>query len=101
MRAAWLLFLFVGGVSGADKWLLMARHGECTEIAKLGSRIPELAQARDPYAFVKLMRQKGHAASADEMPASGGRAVEVRVPERNLAMVFATRELCEKLSAKP
>jgi hypothetical protein len=97
----WLLLFFAGGAWGADAWLLMERHGDCVEIAQLGRRVPELADAPDPYALVKLMQQKGYAASAQEMTASGGKAVEVRVPARNLAMVFVTRELCEKLSAKP
>jgi hypothetical protein len=54
--------------------VLRSRHGECTEIE--------------------------HAATADEMPVIKGRAVEVRVPDRNLAMVFATRELCRTLAGK-
>jgi hypothetical protein len=79
----------------------MSRHGECTEIDdRVRRRIPELAEAPEPHGFVKLMRQKGHAATAAEMPVSKGRAVEVRVPDRNLAMVFATRELCRTLAGK-
>ena len=78
----------------ADQWFLMARHGECMEIDAVRKRIPDLTN--DPYSFVKLMREKGLAATAAEMPGTRGKAVEVRVPERNLGMVFAARELCRE-----
>ena len=80
----------------AEPWFLMARHGECVEVQSLKRKVPELGSTGDPYSFVDRMRQAGHAAVATEMPGTAGKAVEVRVPERGLAMVFARRELCQE-----
>jgi hypothetical protein len=77
-----------------EQWFLMARHGECMEIDAVRKRIPDLTS--DPYSFVKLMREKGLAASSAEVPGTRGKAVEVRVPERNLGMVFAARDPCRE-----
>ena len=78
----------------ADQWFLMARHGECMEIDAVKKRMPDLTN--DPHSFVKLMREKGLAASSVEVPGTQGKAVEVRVPEKSLALVFAARELCRE-----
>jgi hypothetical protein len=85
-------------VLAQERWYLMARHGECLELESAQRRIPELAEAKDPHAFAQRMRQKGHNASAKEMVP--GKAVEVRVPERELAMVFARRELCQSVEKR-
>lgn len=83
----------------------MARHGACAEIAQLKRKVPDLGHANDPYAFVKLMRQKGYAASLTELAAPKGKApkgkaVEVKVPEKDLFLVFVTPELCRSVTAK-
>ena len=81
-----------------ERWYLMARHGECFELEAMQRRIPELAVAKDPYAFVELMKQSGHSATAtDVVP---GKAVEVRVPAREFAMIFATRDQCRSLEKR-
>ena len=79
-----------------EQWLLMARHGECTAIEALKRKVPELGDVNDPDSFVKLMRQGGHTTTAAEVPGSGGRAVEVKVPDRGLSLIFARRELCRE-----
>ena len=81
-----------------ERWYLMARHGECFELEAMQRRIPELAEAKDPHAFVQRMKQKGHSATAQDVVP--GKAVEVRVPERELAMVFARRELCKEIATR-
>jgi hypothetical protein len=84
--------------SAQERWYLMARHGECFALEDMQRRIPELAEAKDPYAFVERMKQKGHAATTkDVIP---GKAVEVRVPERELAIVFAKREMCQSVEKR-
>jgi len=85
-------------VHAADEWLLMARHGECFEIDKLERKIPELEGVKDPHSFVELMRKRGHVARVTEMPGLSGKAVEVNVPDRELGIVFVTREVCQRLS---
>jgi hypothetical protein len=99
MRLAVAAALLLASTAYAqERWYLMARHGECFELADMQRRVPELAEARDPHAFVALMKQKGHAATAkDVVP---GKAVEVRVPERELAMVFAKREMCQTVEKR-
>lgn len=92
-------FLLVATPSLAqERWYLMARHGECFELEAMQRRIPELADARDPQAFVQRMKKNGHAATAkDVVP---GKAVEVQVPERELAMIFTRRELCRSIEMR-
>ena len=99
MRAmALAAMLLASAVAAQERWYLMARHGECFELEAMQRRIPELAEARDPQAFVQRMKKNGHAATAkDVVP---GKAVEVRVPERELAMIFARRELCHSIEKR-
>ena len=95
---ALIVFMVLPPAMAQERWYLMARHGECFELEALQRRIPELAEAKDPYAFAQRMKQKGHAASTQDVVA--GKAVEVRVPERELAMVFAKRELCQSIEKR-
>jgi hypothetical protein len=84
----------------ASQWMLMSRHGECVEIETLRRRIPDLGAVGDPYSFIKLMRQRGHQVSSNEVPQGRGKAVEVKVPEKELSLIFVAPELCEKAGAK-
>ena len=83
------------------QWFLMARHGECMEVEGLKRKVPDLSDIKDPYSFMKFMRQKGHTVTAGEMTAVQGRAVEVKVPEKNLFLIFVTTELCQNSLAVP
>jgi hypothetical protein len=99
MRAGLVLLALVACTAhGQERWYLMARHGECYELEVMQRRIPELEEAKDPYAFVERMKQKGHGATATEVVP--GKAVEVRVPARELGMVFARRELCKEIASR-
>ena len=77
------LFLFLGEAISlaASEWLLMSRHGECTDIASLTRKVPDLGEIRDPSAFVQLMRDKGYQVTVNEVETSTGKVVEVKVPE--------------------
>ncbi len=96
--------VFLGGVSSVavlgQQWLLMARHGECMEVGTLKRKVPDLGEINDPYSFVKFMRQKGHTVTSAEVIETKGKAVEVKVPEEGLSLVFVTPELCQKSGAK-
>ena len=84
-----------------QQWFLMARHGECMEVEGLKRKVPDLADIKDPYSFIKFMRQKGHTVTFSEMTEVKGKAVEVKVPEKDLFLIFVTAELCqEALSAR-
>jgi len=93
----------MGAALAADagsQWMLMSRHGECAEIASLKRRIPDLGDVRDPDSFAKLMRERGHQVSSSEIPESKGKAVEVKVPEKELSLIFVVPELCKKTGTK-
>lgn len=90
------LFVFAGSPgSASDKWFLMSRHGECHEIHVLKRKVQDLGDIRDPYAFVKLMRDKGHQVLMNERTMPNSKSVEVSVPERNLRLIFVTAGLCQ------
>jgi hypothetical protein len=79
-----------------ERWMLMARHGECAEIASLKRKIPDLGEVADPAAFVERMRRSGYQVSSADVALAGGRAVEVRVPEKELSLIFVAAGLCGK-----
>ena len=93
-----LCVCFVEGVAQADvsQWFLMARHGECAEIESLRRKVPDLGDIRDPSAFIKLMRDKGYQVTVNEVSTLKGKAVEVKVPERELSLIFVTPEVCQQ-----
>ncbi|NOT94934.1 MAG: hypothetical protein HOP00_01300 [Nitrospira sp.] len=85
------------GIALADsEWLLMSRHGECVEIASLIRKVPDLGAIRDPDAFIKLMRDKGHQVGVQILPAPSGKVVEIKVPDRDLSLLFVTSEVCRQ-----
>ena len=84
----------------ADKWFLLARHGECSPIRSLERKFPDIGNIAEPESFIKFVRAKGLTVSSKAMPVQAGAAVEVLVPERELALVFATVELCLKVGAR-
>ena len=82
--------------AAAERWMLMARHGECTEIASLKRRIPDLGEIADPAAFVARMRRDGLQVVSEPLADTGGKAVQVKVPEKNLSLVFVMQDLCAR-----
>ena len=70
------------------------------EIEGLKRKVPDLADINDPYSFVQLMRQKGLSVTSTEMEQAKGKAVEVKVPERELSLLFVTYELCQNSGAR-
>lgn len=101
MRVAIAALLLAGqSAHAADEWLLMGRHGECVPVRSLERKVPDLGGIADPDAFIRHMRGKGLTVTSTAMPVRRGAAVEVRVPEKELALVFATRELCTEIRAR-
>jgi hypothetical protein len=96
-----LLLMAISSVAmSGQQWFLMARHGECMEIERLKRKVPDLAEVNDPYSFVQFMRQKGLAVTFTEMAPAKGKAVEVKVPEKELSLVFVSPELCQSFGAR-
>ena len=100
----WLTIgVLVGWVSAAQaeqQWFLMTRHGDCADVASLKRKVPDLGAVRDPESFVKLMREKGHQVQTSEMDNPNGKIVDVRVPERELALMFVPAALCERTPSR-
>ena len=92
------LFLFMGQSDSlaASDWFLMSRHGECAEIQSLKRKVQDLGDVRDPSAFIKLMRDKGYQVTVSEITTPIGNVVEVKVPERELSLIFVTPEVCQQ-----
>lgn len=55
---------------------------------------PDLGDVRNPTAFVKLMRNKEYQVTENEISTLNGKVVEVKVPERELSLMFVTSEVC-------
>jgi len=77
-----------------ERWFLMARHGECTEVGVLKRKVPDLGEISDPDAFVGLMRRKGYEVTSTRVAVPKGMAREIKVPQKGLSLVFVTSELC-------
>ena len=91
-----LLFVERSPVLAASEWLLMSRHGECVEVHSLKRKVPDLGDVRDPIAFAKLMRENGHQVIVNEVSILNGKAIEVKVPERELSLIFVAPEVCQQ-----
>lgn len=93
-----LCVCFVERAAQADvsQWFLMSRHGKCVEIQSLKRKVPDLGDIRDPSAFIKLMRDKGYQVTVNEISTPTGKAVEVKVSERELSLWFVTLEVCQQ-----
>jgi hypothetical protein len=98
MRSLLAVLLLGASIAAADggRWMLMARHGECAEIASLKRKLPDLGEVTDPAAFVDRMRRSGYQVTSSDVAVAGGRAVEVKVPEKELSLVFVEAGLCGK-----
>jgi hypothetical protein len=83
-----------------DKWFLLARHGECLPVRSLARKFPDLGNVAAPESFMQFVRAKGLKVTSKAMPVQAGAAVEVHVPERELALVFATIELCSRVETR-
>lgn len=80
--------------ASAQQWMLLGRHGECVPVSSLKRKVPEAAELRTPEEFVRRMQAKGHLVQRASVAGTQGRAVEVKVPALELALVFAMHELC-------
>lgn len=75
-------------------WFLQSRHGECSPVRGLARKFADLGPVADPQAFIEFVRAKGLTVSSTALPVQAGAAVQVLVPQKELALVFVTAELC-------
>ncbi len=99
-NAALFLAMMAAPVLAAEPWFLMSRHGECARIEALARKIPDLGAIADPRSFVDTMRGKGYAATVVEHALPKGSAFEVRVPDKELSLLFVTADACASFSAR-
>lgn len=81
-------------VQAAERWFLMSRHGECAEVGTLKRKVPDVGEINDPHAFATFMRQKGYEVTSTPAPVPKGKGHEVKVPQKDLYLMFVTSEVC-------
>lgn len=84
----------------AERWFLTSKHGDCAEVRVLKRKIPDLGEISDPDAFVSFMRQKGYEVTSSRLSVPNGKAREVKVPQKDLFLIFVTAELCRGAEAR-
>jgi len=78
-----------------DRWFLMSRHGECADVSTLKRKVPDLGAINAPDAFAMFMRQKGYTVTSAPVSVPKGKAQEVKVPDRDLFLMFVTSDMCD------
>ena len=89
-----------GCALAADRWFLLARHGECSSVRSLERKFPDIGNIAEPEAFIKFVLAKGLKVSSKSVPVRAGSALEVLIPEKELSLLFVTAELCSKAEAR-
>jgi len=84
----------------AERWFLMSRHGDCAEVGTLKRKVPDLGEINDPHAFAKFMRQKGYDVTSTPAAVPKGKGQEVKVPGKDLHLMFVTSEMCSSSGAR-
>lgn len=87
-------------VQATERYFLMSRHGDCAEVGTLKRKIPDLGDINDPHAFAMFMRQKGYEVTSIATPVPKGKAHEVKVPGKDLFLLFVTLEMCRGSGAR-
>jgi hypothetical protein len=77
-----------------SEWMLAGREGKCIPLSALTKRGPEFQDIKSPYQLVEKMRAAGHKAEIKEHKAGTRPAVEVRVPSRDLYVMFIQGSAC-------
>jgi hypothetical protein len=75
-----------------SEWLLAGQEG--IPLSTLTKKGPEFQDIKSPYQLVEKMRAAGHKAEIKEHTAGSRPAVEVRVPSRDLYVMFVKSSAC-------
>ena len=75
-------------------WLLAGQEGKCIPLSALAKKGAEFQDIKSPYQLVEKMRAAGHKAEIKEHSAGSHPAVEVRIPSRNLYIMFVPSSAC-------
>jgi hypothetical protein len=82
------------------KWFLMARHGECHPVRSLERKFPEFGSIDDPERLASAARARGMTVDMHPVATAQGRVIELRIPERGLALLFATGDACNAMDTR-
>jgi hypothetical protein len=104
MKVAVETFLLIGVLlacrtAAAVDWFLAGPEGECMPLSVLAKRGADLRDVKSPYDLAEKMRAAGHPAEIKEHNAGSRPAVEVRVPSRDLYVMFLKADVCNKTGA--
>jgi len=93
-----LVFLLLNPLSSVDAadWFLVGKEGECAPLSILEKKGPEFHGLESPYQLAEKMRAAGYKAEIKEHKAASRPSVEVRVPDRQLYLMFMKADLCHK-----
>lgn len=91
-----VLVLMVARANSAqvEGWSLLGREGACLPLSVLGKKGGEFSDIESPYQLADKMRAAGHKTEIKEHKAGSRPAVEVRVPDRNLYVMFVKSDSC-------
>jgi hypothetical protein len=78
-------------------WMLAGREGACAPLSLLEKKGSEFRGIESPDQLAKKMRAAGHKVELKEHKLSSRPAVEVRVPDRDLYVMFVKANLCDKV----
>ena len=76
--------------AGESEWSLAGQEGKCIPLSALAKKGPEFQDIQSPYQLV----EKSHKAEIKEHKAGSRPAVEVRVPSRDLYVMFIKSSAC-------
>ena len=77
-------------------WSLAGREGACVSLDLLKKKYPEFGDVKSPYQLAEKLKAQGHNAEVKEYTLGKRPSVEVRVPDKNLYVMFIRTDLCGK-----
>ncbi len=77
-------------------WMLAGKEGACAPLSLLEKKSSEFRGIESPDQLAKKMRDAGHKVEVKQHNLASRPAVEVRVPERDLYVMFVKANLCDK-----
>jgi hypothetical protein len=100
VKAFFLLVpLLAAAAPQSGEWFLAGKEGSCLPLSVLAKRGDDMKDVESPYQLVEKMRAAGRKADLKEYKAGSYPAVEVRVPSRNLHVMFIKAGQCGKSDA--
>ena len=94
-----LLPLLAAAAPQSGAWFLAGKEGACLPLSVLARRGDDLKDVQSPQQLVEKMRAAGQKAELKEYKAGSRPVVEVRVPGRNLHVMFVAAAYCGKNDA--